>query len=108
MKARSEHRSVFGMEVHPSCVPNTDLCFGNTHFKTIYGIETLIQAIAQLKNEKFLSTFKLLLVGDGPEKENYLSLADSLGILDEIEFPGFIMNNQLASYYQKMDVVVIP
>ena len=78
------------------------------HFKTIYGIETLIQAIAKLKNEKFLSTFKLLLVGDGPEKENYLSLADSLGILDEIEFPGFIMNNQLASYYQQMDVVVIP
>ncbi len=78
------------------------------HFKAIYGIETLIQAVAQLKKEHFLTNFKLLLIGDGPEKEKYIALANSLGIINHIEFPGFIMNNQLASYYNQMDIVVIP
>lgn len=78
------------------------------YFKEIYGIETLIQSVAQLKNEHFLTDFKLLLIGDGSEKEKYIALANSLGIIKHIEFPGFIMNNQLASYYNQMDIVVIP
>ena len=78
------------------------------HFKTIYGIETLIKAVAQLAENGQLTNYRLLLIGDGPQKQNYIRLAKQLGIEDKIEFTGFIINNQLASYYQQMDIVVIP
>ena len=78
------------------------------HFKTIYGIETLIKAVAQLAENGQLTNYRLLLIGDGPQKQNYIKLAKQLGIEDKIEFTGFIINNQLASYYQQMDIVVIP
>ncbi|MEC8967557.1 MAG: glycosyltransferase [Bacteroidota bacterium] len=78
------------------------------HFKSIYGIEILIKAIAQLKNNNIITKFNLLLVGDGPEKDKYVSLATELGILEHITFSGFIENNKLPKYYNQMDVVVIP
>ena len=78
------------------------------HFLPVYGIETLIEATAKINKEKRYKKLKLLLVGDGPEKDNYIQLATNLGIQDDITFTGYIMNNQLAKYYQKMDLVVIP
>ena len=78
------------------------------HFKKIYGIETLIKSISLLKQDENYSNLKLLLIGDGEEKKNYLKLANKLGIVNDINFTGFISNEQLQPQYQKMDIVVIP
>ena len=78
------------------------------HFKKIYGIETLIKAVSLLKKEESFSNLKLLLIGDGQEKKNYIALANSLGIGESIEFTGFISNEKLYQQYQKIDIVVIP
>ena len=78
------------------------------HFLPVYGIETLIRAIAIINKENKNKKLKLLLVGDGPEKDNYIQLATNLGIQEDITFTGFVMNNQLIKQYQKMDLVVIP
>ena len=78
------------------------------HFKKIYGIETLIKAVSLLKKEESYSNLKLLLIGDGQEKKNYIALANSLGIGESIEFTGFISNEKLYQQYQKIDIVVIP
>jgi L-malate glycosyltransferase len=61
-----------------------------------------------LKQDKNYSNLKLLLVGDGEEKKNYIKLANKLGIVNDINFTGFISNEQLHPQYQKMDIVVIP
>ena len=74
----------------------------------MYGIETLIRAIAIINKENKNKKLKLLLVEMGPEKDNYIQLATNLGIQEDITFTGFVMNNQLIKQYQKMDLVVIP
>ena len=78
------------------------------HFKKIYGIETLIKSISLLKQDENYSNLKLLLIGDGEEKKNYIKLANKLGIVNDINFTGFISNEHLHPQYQKMDIVVIP
>ena len=50
----------------------------------------------------------MLLIGDGEEKKNYIKLANKLGIVNDINFTGFISNEHLHPQYQKMDIVVIP
>jgi len=60
----------------------------------------LIQAfsIVAKKNTKV----KLVLVGDGPEKENYEKLAIKLGISDRVVFTGY--QNQIGTYYSIFDI----
>lgn len=60
----------------------------------------LIEAFSILakKNTKV----KLVLVGDGPEKENYEKLAVTLGISDRIVFTGY--QNQIGTYYSIFDI----
>lgn len=43
---------------------------------------------------------KLLIVGDGPEKQNLVSLASELGILDSIIFAGMQPWNTIGKFYQ--------
>lgn len=60
----------------------------------------LIEAFSILaqKNTKV----KLVLVGDGPEKENYQKLAVTLGISDRVVFTGY--QNQIGTYYSIFDI----
>ena len=78
------------------------------HFKKIYGIETLIKSFAIPKQHEKYSNLKLPLIGGGEEKNNYITLTNKLGIMDCINFTGFIRNDQLHPEYQKMDIIVIP
>jgi len=79
------------------------------YFDKIYGIDTLIKAFSILiKDKKLDFDLKLLLVGDGKEKQNYIDLIKSEGISDRVEFTGFVKNNLLVEKYHNMDIVVIP
>jgi len=79
------------------------------YFDKIYGIETLIKAFSILiKDKKLDFDLKLLLVGDGKEKQNYIDIIKSEGISDRVEFTGFVKNELLVEKYHNMDIVVIP
>lgn len=67
------------------------------------GIFTLIQAASQLKFD-----YKLILVGDGPVKEQAVKLASELGIENKIIWGGIISHNQLAEYMNCFDLFVLP
>lgn len=53
------------------------------------GFDTLIQAFAQLRAER---NVRLVILGDGPLRGSLLTLADTLGVLDDIDLPGFAEN----------------
>lgn len=63
---------------------------------------TLIKAFALLRQKL---SCRLVLVGDGQEKENYLSLAKSLGVLQDIYFPGVTSNPY--AYMAKANVLAL-
>lgn len=55
---------------------------------------------------KKLPQTHLVIVGDGPEKENLLSLAKKLNLKQVVHFLGFVSKETLATYYVDADVFV--
>jgi glycosyltransferase involved in cell wall biosynthesis len=67
------------------------------------GLDLLLNAVA-ISNKKI----KVLIVGDGPEKENLKELADSLNIKDKIIFTGACAHENIVGYLNAMDIFVLP
>ena len=76
-----------------------------------------VSRLAKEKNiDKVINTFKkvlekipnakLLLVGDGPDKENYISLVNELNLNDKVIFVGKVPIEEVQIYYQLMDIFV--
>ncbi len=53
------------------------------------GFDTLIKAFAAVVKE---TPAKLVILGDGPQKESLTELARQLGVLDHVHLPGFVEN----------------
>jgi glycosyltransferase involved in cell wall biosynthesis len=52
---------------------------------------TLLKAVLYIK-EKFNDNVRLILIGDGPAKDNLFKLAQEYGISDNVIFPGYVDN----------------
>ena len=67
------------------------------------GWDVLIKACSKLNFD-----YKLLVVGDGPDKEKMAALAKQFGVDGHIEWSGFLSQNELREVYNQMDVFVFP
>lgn len=63
----------------------------------------LIEALAQMK----FRSVKLILVGNGPESEHLQTLADQLGIGDQVIFPGLLSATQVAAVLKQSDMFAL-
>ncbi len=70
------------------------------------GIDIMISALPEIL--KKYSNVKLLIVGDGAEKERLNELAEKLGVSNAITWAGLQPKDALASYYAQMNMVVVP
>lgn len=68
-------------------------------------ISFLLQSIKSFK-EKYQKPFKLLLVGEGPDKEMLIDMVKTLDINEEVIFTGKIPNAELKDYYGASDAFV--
>lgn len=68
------------------------------------GLLVLIDALAEIKNENW----RLLIVGDGPEKSAMESRLAGYGLLSRCEFAGAVPYDKTPEYFQKLDVLVVP
>lgn len=66
------------------------------------GHNIAIQALAELD-----TSFQLLIVGTGPERQNLQDLANQLGLADRVLFAGRIENTELKWWYSAADVLVL-
>lgn len=69
------------------------------------GVEFLLKAVALVLKEK---TCSLLIAGGGPEKERLVSLAEHLGISENVVFLGMLPHEQIPSYLALADIAVVP
>lgn len=70
------------------------------------GIKYLIKAM-----ETVIKTYpyaKLLIGGDGPEKDHLINLCRTLKLERNVEFLGFIPNDKIAQVYASADIFVLP
>lgn len=68
------------------------------------GWRTLLQALAQLPDRDF----RLVLVGDGPEKEEMRTLLEKLQLAGCTQLHGLLPQQELARIYNDIDVFVFP
>lgn len=67
--------------------------------KENYRNDVLIQAAFRLKQAG--KRFSLVMVGEGPERENLETLSRQLGIQKDVRFVGFVDRTKICSYLQK-------
>ena len=74
----------------------------------VKGIEYLIQAV-NIPNSKFqIPNSKLLIIGDGSERENLENLAKKLNLKERIKFLGEIPNEKIPTHLAAADCFVLP
>ena len=64
---------------------------------------TLLRAFAQVVQT---CPARLIILGEGPERQNLLDLADDLGVAQHVDLPGFKLNP--FSFMSRADVFVLP
>lgn len=74
--------------------------------KPWHGVDLLLRAFAELVDQQ--RSAQLLIVGDGPERENLYALADALGISTAVEFTGAVSPAHIPALLSRMDVGVAP
>lgn len=89
-----------------------DLGYKNEDIVAIF-----ISRLSHVKNHKFLlelmkridiPNFKLLLIGEGEEKEILEKTVKSYRLNDRVKFRGFVKNEELIDYYSISDIVLFP
>lgn len=68
-------------------------------------VEFLLRGLAKYKLD-FGDCFRLLMIGDGPEKERLKDYSDRLGLCDNVCFVGNIENKKMIGYYAACDLFV--
>jgi glycosyltransferase involved in cell wall biosynthesis len=70
------------------------------------GVDYLIRAMPQIisKNKEI----RLLIVGEGPEKEKLLDIASSLNVKKHVEFIGKEDHDNMPKIYQNADIFILP
>ena len=68
------------------------------------GVDILINAVTEIKDKNF----EILLIGDGIHTGYFKELTRQLNLKDKVKFLGKIANNDLAEYYRKSHVFVLP
>lgn len=68
------------------------------------GIDTVIKAMALLKNE--IPNIKYCVIGKGEDVERLKKLADDLSVSEYVDFLGFV--DDIDAYYQHCDLFILP
>ena len=70
------------------------------------GWRIFIDAINKIKEEKSINNFEILMVGDGPDKEEILDFLTIMGV--KFEIISNITQKELAEIYNRMNVFIFP
>ncbi len=70
------------------------------------GLADLIMAVPEILKNK--PSFKLVIAGDGPERENCENLADNLGVSSHLNWLGYVESINILTLYSQSDVFVFP
>lgn len=70
------------------------------------GADVVLKAVDVLLSQD--QNIKLILGGDGDYLEEAKQLASDLGIADKVIFPGYIVNEKTADFYNACDIFVFP
>ncbi|MBF2067335.1 MAG: glycosyltransferase family 4 protein [Calothrix sp. C42_A2020_038] len=71
------------------------------------GLQFLLQACVILKQQGY-ENYTLLLVGDGPQRQELEAFSESHGLVERIQWVGRVEYGRLGAYFRSSDVFVLP
>jgi glycosyltransferase involved in cell wall biosynthesis len=74
--------------------------------RRLEGLELIIRAFSEVRRRE--PRARLLVVGDGPERERLAAMTAAAGLGDVVQFTGQVPHDQVLRYYSVMDVLVYP
>jgi glycosyltransferase involved in cell wall biosynthesis len=74
--------------------------------KPWHGVQHLLAAMARLRDTGLQA--ELLLIGDGPERENLAEQAQGLGLAARVHFAGAVAHEEMGAFLAACDVLVAP
>lgn len=80
--------------------------FTARNLEEIYGIDVLLQAFQRVYAQ--CPQAKLIIAGDGPERQTLTKQAEALGIADATSFTGRLDNDDIVRYYAAATIAVNP
>jgi glycosyltransferase involved in cell wall biosynthesis len=83
---------------------HTILCIAR--FTKQKNIETLLEGCAEL--EEHISSWRLILIGEGPLEDHLKEIARELKIHSKTEFAHFVKKDDLNNYYNDCDLFILP
>lgn len=86
---------------------NTEIMLGFvSRFDFSKGWKTFLEALQLLRQQQIL--FRALIIGKGPDEEKIRASLRNSGLVDAVEFIGFVRQTELREHYNRMDVYVFP
>jgi phosphatidylinositol alpha-1,6-mannosyltransferase len=70
------------------------------------GVGDLIKALKIIHNKETL--YRLIIVGEGHDKSDFIALAESLNIIEKVSFIGWVDSKDIYTYFRACDVFVGP
>ena len=83
---------------------NTNLVVSMRALKSIYNIETFVNAIPLILDKHKNTGF--IIVGEGPEKEMLMKTAEDLDVIENVRFAGRLSDDDMQRYVASSDVYV--
>lgn len=71
------------------------------------GLPALLEACALLQRQGY-TRYRVLIVGDGPQRQAWEALAQQQGIADRLQWLGWVEYGQLGLYFQQADGFIFP
>jgi len=75
-------------------------------FHRYKGLDILLKSLQIVKKE--IPNIKLVVGGKGVLVDYYKKMAASMGLVDNVEFTGFISDDEIVGYYNQANVFVLP
>ncbi len=88
---------------HQSSETINILCSGRMIIEK--GFDLVIKAFATLNNKE---RFRIIISGDGPDRERLQRMANDLGLQLYISFPGWVDKEELEKFFQQAHIFILP
>lgn len=96
--------AAYEMRCKIGCGPNTRLCIVPSRFDPVKGVLEFLKCLSPT----ILAGWKVVIVGDGPLREEGASLIRELGLSDNVLINGFVRYDEMPILYAAADLMVLP
>lgn len=69
------------------------------------GLSHILESVA---NSKYKNKFKIIVAGDGPDKDFFINYSKKLGMCNLTDFKGYVRDCDLAQLYKISDLYILP